>query len=105
MTRSSADCDTLADRLTHRPSELSGGQQQRVAVARALVMRPTVIFADEPTGSLDSQSGADVLAVLRRSVDEFGQTVVMVTHDAAAASGCDRIVRLADGRIVADERR
>ncbi len=95
----------LADRLTHRPSELSGGQQQRVAVARALVMRPTVIFADEPTGSLDSQSGADVLAVLRRSVDEFGQTVVMVTHDAAAASGCDRIVRLADGRIVADERR
>lgn len=94
----------LTDRLKHRPSELSGGQQQRVAVARALVMRPTVIFADEPTGSLDSQSGADVLGVLRRAVDQYGQTVVMVTHDASAASHCDRIVRLADGRIVADER-
>ncbi len=94
----------LGDRLTHRPSELSGGQQQRVAVARALVMRPTVIFADEPTGALDSVASDDVLAVLRRAVDEFGHTVVMVTHNAEAAARCDRVVRLADGRVVADER-
>ncbi|WP_454227457.1 ABC transporter ATP-binding protein [Propioniciclava flava] len=94
----------LTERLTHRPSELSGGQQQRVAVARALVMRPTVIFADEPTGALDSAASADVLGVLRRAVNMYGQTVVMVTHDASAARACDRVVRLADGRIVADER-
>ena len=94
----------LTERLTHRPSELSGGQRQRVAIARALVMRPTVIFADEPTGSLDSAASADVLGVLRRAVDMYGQTVVMVTHDPSAARACDRIVRLADGRIVADER-
>jgi putative ABC transport system ATP-binding protein len=90
----------LADRLTHRPSELSGGQQQRVACARALVGRPEVIFADEPTGNLDSRSGAEVLGFLRRSVDAFGQTIVMVTHDANAASYADRVVFLADGRIV-----
>jgi putative ABC transport system ATP-binding protein len=90
----------LADRLDHRPSELSGGQQQRVACARALVSRPTIVFADEPTGNLDSRSGAEVLGFLRRSVDEFGQTVVMVTHDAAAASWSDRVLFLADGRIV-----
>ncbi|HEY0640979.1 MAG TPA: ABC transporter ATP-binding protein [Pseudonocardiaceae bacterium] len=90
----------LADRLTHRPSELSGGQQQRVACARALVARPEVIFADEPTGNLDSRSGAEVLGFLRRSVQEFGQTIVMVTHDAGAASYADRVVFLADGRVV-----
>jgi putative ABC transport system ATP-binding protein len=90
----------LADRLKHRPSELSGGQQQRVACARALVSRPEVIFADEPTGNLDSRSGADILTFLRRSVDEFGQTIVMVTHDANAASYADRVIFLADGRIV-----
>jgi putative ABC transport system ATP-binding protein len=90
----------LADRLTHRPSELSGGQQQRVACARALVARPEVIFADEPTGNLDSRSGAEVLAFLRRSVGDFGQTIVMVTHDAGAASYADRVVFLADGKIV-----
>ncbi|WOQ17493.1 ABC transporter ATP-binding protein [Raineyella sp. W15-4] len=95
----------LADRLDHRPAELSGGQQQRVAVARALVTRPEVVFADEPTGALDSVAGADLMGFLRRSVDEFGQTIVMVTHDAQAASYADRIVRLADGRIVADEER
>ncbi len=95
----------LADRLTHRPSELSGGQQQRVAVARAMITRPTVIFADEPTGALDSQSGLALLQFLRHSVDQLGQTVVMVTHDAHAASYADRTIRLADGRIVADERR
>lgn len=95
----------LADRLDHRPSELSGGQQQRVAVARALVTRPEVVFADEPTGALDSVAGADLMAFLRRSVDEFGQTIVMVTHDAHAASYADRTIRLADGRIVADEER
>ena len=95
----------LRDRLTHRPSELSGGQQQRVAVARAMVTRPTVIFADEPTGALDSQSGLALLRFLRHSVDQLGQTVVMVTHDAQAASYADRTIRLADGRIVADERR
>ena len=90
----------LRDRLGHRPSEMSGGQQQRVACARALVSKPSIVFADEPTGNLDSTSGAEVLSFLRRSVDEFGQTVVMVTHDAVAASYCDRVVFLADGRIV-----
>jgi putative ABC transport system ATP-binding protein len=90
----------LRDRLDHRPSELSGGQQQRVACARALVSRPDVIFADEPTGNLDSLSGQEVLGFLRRSVDDFGQTVVMVTHDPVAASHTDRVVFLADGRIV-----
>ncbi|WP_117214320.1 ABC transporter ATP-binding protein [Allorhizocola rhizosphaerae] len=90
----------LGDRLGHRPSQLSGGQQQRVACARALVSRPEVIFADEPTGNLDSRSGADILGFLRRSVSEFGQTIVMVTHDANAASYADRVIFLADGRIV-----
>jgi putative ABC transport system ATP-binding protein len=90
----------LGDRLKHRPSELSGGQQQRVACARALVARPEVIFADEPTGNLDSRSGADILGFLRRSVTEFGQTIVMVTHDAGAASYADRVIFLADGRVV-----
>ena len=92
----------LGDRLTHRPSELSGGQQQRVAVARALVSRPSVVFGDEPTGNLDSKSSGEVMNLLRRSVDEFGQTVIMVTHDAGAAAYADRIVVLADGRIVHD---
>jgi putative ABC transport system ATP-binding protein len=90
----------IADRLKHRPHELSGGQQQRVAVARALVTRPEIIFADEPTGNLDSRAGAEVLTFLRRAVDEMHQTVVMVTHDPIAASHADRIVFLADGRIV-----
>ena len=90
----------LADRLTHRPAELSGGQQQRVACARALVTRPDVVFADEPTGNLDSRSGAEVLGFLQRSVREFGQTVVMVTHDPGAASYADRVVFLADGLLV-----
>ncbi len=90
----------LRPRLGHRPSELSGGQQQRVACARAIVSRPTVIFADEPTGNLDSRAGAEVLGFLRRSVDEFGQTIVMVTHDPAAASYADQVLFLADGRIV-----
>ena len=90
----------LRDRLNHRPSEISGGQQQRVGCARALVSRPHVIFADEPTGNLDSMSGQEVLKFLRRSVDEFGQTIVMVTHDPVAASHTDRVVFLADGRIV-----
>ena len=92
----------LGDRLSHRPSELSGGQQQRVAVARALVSRPEVVFGDEPTGNLDSRSSGEVMSLLRRSVDEFGQTVIMVTHDAGAAAYADRIVVLADGRIVHD---
>jgi putative ABC transport system ATP-binding protein len=92
----------LGDRLTHRPSELSGGQQQRVAVARALVSRPAVVFGDEPTGNLDSKSSGEVMNLLRHSVDEFGQTVIMVTHDAGAAAYADRIVVLADGRIVHD---
>jgi putative ABC transport system ATP-binding protein len=91
---------SLADRLDHKPHELSGGQQQRVAVARALVSRPTVVFADEPTGNLDSTSGAEVLELLRRSVDEHGQTVVMVTHDPVAAAYTDRVLFLADGRVV-----
>jgi putative ABC transport system ATP-binding protein len=90
----------LRDRLGHRPSQLSGGQQQRVACARALVARPQVVFADEPTGNLDSRSGAEVLGFLRRSVRDFGQTIVMVTHDPTAASYADRVVFLADGEIV-----
>jgi putative ABC transport system ATP-binding protein len=93
----------IEDRLTHRPSELSGGQQQRVAVARALVHKPAVVFADEPTGNLDSSASAEVLALLRRAADEFGQTIVMVTHDPNAASYADRLVVLADGRIVRDD--
>ena len=92
----------LRDRLGHRPAELSGGQQQRVACARALVSKPTIVFADEPTGNLDSKSGAEVLSFLRRSVDDFNQTIVMVTHDANAASYADRVVFLADGQIVDD---
>jgi putative ABC transport system ATP-binding protein len=90
----------LSDRLSHRPAELSGGQQQRVACARALVTRPDVIFADEPTGNLDSRAGAEVLSFLARSVAELGQTVVMVTHDPVAASYADRVVFLADGLLV-----
>ena len=93
----------IGDRLTHRPSELSGGQQQRVAIARALVHRPAVVFADEPTGNLDSVASAEVLALLRGAADAFGQTIVMVTHDASAASHADRLVLLVDGRIVHDE--
>jgi putative ABC transport system ATP-binding protein len=92
----------IRDRLTHRPGELSGGQQQRVAVARALVSRPAVVFADEPSGNLDSKSSGDVLGLLRDAVDNFGQTVVMVTHDAHAAAYADRLLVLADGRIVHD---
>jgi putative ABC transport system ATP-binding protein len=94
----------LADRLGHRPNELSGGQQQRVAVARALASRPSIVFADEPTGNLDSHAGAEVLSLLRRSVVEFGQTVVMVTHDPVAAAYTDRVVFLADGRVVDEVR-
>ena len=90
----------LGDRLDHRPNALSGGQQQRVAVARALVSRPSIVFADEPTGNLDSRSGAEVLSLLRRSVDDFGQTIVMVTHDPVAAAYTDRVVFLADGKVV-----
>jgi putative ABC transport system ATP-binding protein len=93
----------IADRRTHRPSELSGGQQQRVAVARALVSRPAVVFADEPTGNLDSKTSDEVLSLLRRAVDEFGQTVVIVTHDEQAASFADRRIELVDGRVVRDE--
>jgi putative ABC transport system ATP-binding protein len=92
----------LGDRLRHRPSQLSGGQQQRVACARALVARPAVIFADEPTGNLDSRSSAEVLGFLRNSVREHGQTIVMVTHDPAAAAYADRVVFLGDGQIVDD---
>jgi putative ABC transport system ATP-binding protein len=94
----------LRDRLSHRPSQLSGGQQQRVACARALVSRPALVFADEPTGNLDSRSGGEILGFLRRSVDEFGQSIVIVTHDATAAAYADHVVFLADGRIV-DEMR
>ncbi|MDQ3147707.1 MAG: ABC transporter ATP-binding protein [Actinomycetota bacterium] len=90
----------LRDRLKHRPSELSGGQQQRVAVARALVSRPEIIFADEPTGNLDSRAGAEILDFMRRAVRELGQTIVMVTHDPVAAGYADRALFLADGRIV-----
>jgi putative ABC transport system ATP-binding protein len=93
----------IADRATHRPAELSGGQQQRVAVARALVSRPAVIFADEPTGNLDSKTSDEVLQLLRRAVDEIGETVVMVTHDHQAASFADRRVELVDGRVVRDD--
>ena len=96
------DAVGLRDRLTHRPAELSGGQQQRVAVARALVHRPAVVFADEPTGNLDSRSSEEVLGLLRRAVDGFDQTVVMVTHEPTAAATADRIVALRDGRIVHD---
>jgi putative ABC transport system ATP-binding protein len=92
----------LSDRLTHRPSELSGGQQQRVAIARALVSRPTVMFADEPTGNLDSTTSGEILELLRDSVDSLGQTTVMVTHDAPAAAIADRVLFLADGSIVRD---
>ncbi|MGW3556329.1 ABC transporter ATP-binding protein [Streptomyces sp. NPDC000963] len=90
----------LSERLGHRPNELSGGQQQRVAVARALAARPEIIFGDEPTGNLDSRAGAEVLGFLRTSVDELGQTIVMVTHDPVAASYADRVLYLADGKIV-----
>jgi putative ABC transport system ATP-binding protein len=93
----------LQDRRRHRPSELSGGQQQRVAVARSLVTRPTVLFADEPTGNLDSTTGMEILELLRASVDERGQTVVMVTHDPRAARFADRVLHLADGEIVREE--
>ncbi len=92
----------LRSRLRHRPAELSGGQQQRVAVARALISRPAVVFADEPTGNLDSSSSHEVLGLLRRAVDEFGQTVIMVTHDPVAAAVADRVVMLRDGGVVHD---
>jgi putative ABC transport system ATP-binding protein len=92
----------LGDRRTHRPSELSGGQQQRVAVARALVSKPAVVFADEPTGNLDSAASTEVLQLLRRAVDDYQQTVVMVTHDPAAAAYADRLIVLADGRVASD---
>jgi putative ABC transport system ATP-binding protein len=92
----------LKDRLSHRPSELSGGQQQRVAIARALVSRPTVVFADEPTGNLDSATSHEILALMRDSVDSFGQTTVMVTHDPRAAAIADRILFIGDGQIVKD---
>jgi putative ABC transport system ATP-binding protein len=94
------DTVSLRDRLTHKPTELSGGQQQRVAVARALVSQPEIVFADEPTGNLDSKSGAEILGFMRQAVDDLGQTIVMVTHDPNAASYSDRVVFLADGRIV-----
>jgi putative ABC transport system ATP-binding protein len=94
------DTVDLRDRLTHRPSELSGGQQQRVAIARAIASRPQIVFADEPTGNLDSRSSDEVLGFLRNAVDEMGQTIVMVTHDPVAASRADRIIFLADGRVV-----
>jgi putative ABC transport system ATP-binding protein len=92
----------LTDRLSHRPSELSGGQQQRVAVARAMATRPQIIFADEPTGNLDSTSGAEVLSFMRSAVDDYGQTVVMVTHDPVAASYAHQVIFLVDGRVVGD---
>jgi len=92
----------LAERRTHKPSELSGGQQQRVAIARALISRPTILFADEPTGNLDSRAGAEVLALLREAVDADSQTILMVTHDARAAAQADRVLFLADGAIVHD---
>ena len=94
------DTVSLRDRLSHKPSELSGGQQQRVAVARALVSQPEIVFADEPTGNLDSKAGAEILGFMRRAVDDFGQTIVMVTHDPNAASYADRVVFLADGRVI-----
>jgi putative ABC transport system ATP-binding protein len=92
----------LDDRRDHRPAELSGGQQQRVAIARALISKPTVVFADEPTGNLDSKTGGEILELLRHSVEEMGQTTVMVTHDPRAAAIADRILFLADGLIVRD---
>ncbi|HNM96982.1 MAG TPA: ABC transporter ATP-binding protein [Marmoricola sp.] len=98
------DAVGIRDRLSHRPNELSGGQQQRVAVARALASKPAIVFADEPTGNLDSKSGTEVLTLLRKTVDDFGQTIVMVTHDPIAASYTDRVVFLADGLVV-DEMR
>jgi putative ABC transport system ATP-binding protein len=94
----------LTNRRTHRPSELSGGQQQRVAIARALISKPAVVFADEPTGNLDSKSGSGVLDLLRQSVDEFGQTVVVVTHDPKVAAYADRVIVLADGQVAADRK-
>ncbi|MFM8946386.1 MAG: ABC transporter ATP-binding protein, partial [Actinomycetota bacterium] len=94
------DAVHLTDRLDHRPSELSGGQQQRVAVARALASKPKIIFADEPTGNLDSKTGAEILRFMRQAVTELGQTIVMVTHDPVAAAYADRVIFLADGRIV-----
>ena len=101
--RTLVDTVRLGDRLTHRPAELSGGQQQRVAIARALIGRPSVVFADEPTGNLDSTAGREVLDLLRRAVDDFGQTIAMVTHDASAAAVADRVLYLADGRIVDEQ--
>jgi putative ABC transport system ATP-binding protein len=98
--KSVVDTLGLADRLKHRPTEMSGGQQQRVAAARALVARPKIIFGDEPTGNLDSRSGTQLLDFMRRAVDEFGQTIVMVTHDPGAASHADQVIFLADGQIV-----
>jgi putative ABC transport system ATP-binding protein len=98
------DAVAIRDRLDHRPSQLSGGQQQRVAVARALASRPTIVFADEPTGNLDSKSGAEVLGLLRRTVRDFGQTIVMVTHDPVAAAYTDRVVFLGDGKVVGELR-
>jgi putative ABC transport system ATP-binding protein len=95
----------LADRTKHRPAELSGGQQQRVAIARALISKPAVLFADEPTGNLDSKTSAEILELLRQSVDEFGQTIVMVTHDPRAAAIADRVLFLSDGLIAADKGR
>jgi len=92
----------LADRRRHRPTQLSGGQQQRVAIGRALVTKPTVLFADEPTGNLDSHTGAEILDLLRESVDEYGQTTVMVTHDSRAATAADRVLFIADGEVVND---
>ena len=92
----------LADRLRHRPNELSGGQQQRVAVARALASRPEIIFADEPTGNLDSRTGSEILEFMRKAVDELGQTIVMVTHDPVAAGYADRVIFLADGKIIGE---
>jgi putative ABC transport system ATP-binding protein len=92
----------LGDRRGHRPSELSGGQQQRVAIARALASRPTIMFADEPTGNLDSSTSGEILELLRHSVDEYGQTTLMVTHDATAAAVADRVLFLADGEVVRD---
>jgi putative ABC transport system ATP-binding protein len=94
----------LEGRVDHRPMELSGGQQQRVAIARALIARPAVVFADEPTGNLDSKSGSGILELLRTSVDEFGQTVVIVTHDPKVAAYADRVIVLADGQVAADRR-